>query len=225
VAGLGRAADGVEALDVLVPVVVVDLGVDPAGLVGRGVDDVVVGAALVGEALAVAVDLQEGLGAGVILADGAGEGLAAESALAVHIAGVLSRRHHAAVEQHGGGLLVQVGARPDGGPDAVAAVGRRVGAGGSDAGAQGVQLLHHVGVAGVAAAGQQHTLGRVDPDEVAVVVALGDDAGDAAGVVLFQLGQGGAEVDGVAQLLDVVLESLVPLHPGSVLGRHVVVLL
>ena len=225
VAGLGRAADGVEPLHVLIPVVVVDLGVDTARLMGCGVDDVVVGAALVGKAQAVAVHLQEGLGAGVILADGAGESLAAEGAFAFHIAGVLSRRHHAAVEQHGRGLLVQVGARPDGGADAVAAVGRRVGAGGGDAGAQGVQLFHHVGVAGVAAAGQQDALGRVDADEVAVVVALGDDAGNAAAAVLFQLGQGGVEVDGVAQLLDVVLESLVALHTGSGLRGHVVVLL
>ena len=58
-----------EALNVLGKVCVVDLRIDAARLVRSGIDDVVVGAALVGEALTVAVDLQERLGAGVVLAD------------------------------------------------------------------------------------------------------------------------------------------------------------
>ena len=70
IAGLGRAADGVEALCVLQNVGIADLSVDTARLVSSGVDDVIVGAALVGKALAVTVHLQEGLGAGVVLTDG-----------------------------------------------------------------------------------------------------------------------------------------------------------
>ena len=64
-----------EALCVLQNIGVADLCVDAARLMGSSIDDVVVGAALVGEALTVAVDLQEGLGAGVVLADGAGKAL------------------------------------------------------------------------------------------------------------------------------------------------------
>ena len=101
IAGLGRAADGVEALCVLQNVCVADLCVDTARLMSSSVDDVVVGAALVGEALTVAVDLQEGLSSGVVLADGAGEGLAAESGVACHITAVHAGSHDAAVEQHG----------------------------------------------------------------------------------------------------------------------------
>src|SRR5699024_11005223 len=115
------------------------------------------------------------LAAGVVLAHGAGEGLAAEGGGGLHIAGVDAGSHQAAVKQDRGGLGVQVSAGPDGGADAIALVGGGVGAGGGDAGAQGIQLLHHVGVAGVAAAGQQNALGGVDADEVAVVGALGDD--------------------------------------------------
>ena len=60
---------------VLQNVGIADLCVDAARLVGGSVDDIVVGAALVGKALAVAVHLQEGLGTGVVLADLAGKAL------------------------------------------------------------------------------------------------------------------------------------------------------
>ena len=167
---------------------------------GSSVNNIVVGAALVGEALTVAVDLQEGLSAGVVLADGAGEGLAAESGVACHITAVHAGSHDAAVEQHGSSFLVEVCTGPDSGTDAVALIGRRVGAGGGDGGTQRVQLLHHVGVAGEAAAGQQNALVGVVADEVVILGALGDDAGDAAGGVLLQLCQRGLEVHIVAQL-------------------------
>ena len=57
-----------ETLCVLQHIGITDLSVDTARLVSSGVDDVIVGAALVGKALAVAVHLQERLGAGVELA-------------------------------------------------------------------------------------------------------------------------------------------------------------
>ena len=88
VAGLGRAADGVEALCILQNVSIADLCVDAARLVGGSVDDIVIGAALVGKTLAVAVYLQEGLSTGVVLADLTGESLTAKGALAVHITGI-----------------------------------------------------------------------------------------------------------------------------------------
>ena len=189
------------------------------------VDDVVVGAALVGEALTVAVDLQEGLSAGVVLADGAGEGLAAESGVACHITAVHAGSHDAAIEQHGSSFLVEVCTGPDSGTDAVALIGRRVRAGGGDGGTQRVQLLHHVGVAGEAAAGQQHALVGVVADEVVILGALGDDAGDAASGVLLQLCQRGLEVNIVAQLTDVVQQQLVTGLARGRLAGHVVVLL
>ena len=63
--------------------------------------------------------------------------------------------------------------------------------------------------------------GGVDSDEVAVVGALGDDAGDAAVAALFQLWPGRYEVDGVAQALNVLLEHLI----AGLLGAAVVHLL
>jgi len=215
----------VETLCVLQHIGITDLSVDTARLVGSGINDVVVGAALVGKTLAVAVHLQEGLGAGVELADLAGEGLAAKGTLAVHITGVHTGGHDAAVKQHGSSFLVQVSTSPHSGTDAVALVGRGVGAGGGDAGAQRIQLLHHVRVAGVAAAGQQNALGCVVADEVVVIHVLGDDAGDAALGVLFQLSQAGLKVYAVAQLLDVLQQQLVAGQTGFPLAGHVVVLL
>ena len=64
-------------------------------------------------------------------------------------------------------------------------------------------------VAGVAAAGQQNALGCVVADEVVVIHVLGDNAGDAAFGVLFQLSQAGLKVYAVAQLLDVLQQQLV----------------
>ena len=61
-----------------------------------------------------------------------------------------------------------------------------------------------------------------------VLGALGDDAGDAAGLVLFQLGQAGLEVDAVAQLFNVLLQQLVAGHAAAAvvgvldLGVHVI---
>ena len=95
---------------------------------------------------------------------------------------------------------------PDRGTDAVTLVGRRIGAGSGHTGAQRVQLLHHVGVAGIAAAGQQHALGCVDANEVVVGSALGDHAGDASIGIFFQLGKAGVKVDAVAFALNVLLE-------------------
>ena len=210
-----------ETLCVLQHIGVTDLSVDTARLVCSSVNDVVVGAALVGKTLAVAVHLQEGLGAGVELADLAGEGLAAKGAVAVHITGVHTGSHDTAVKQHGSSFLVQVSTSPHSGTDAVALVGRGVGAGGGDAGAQRIQLLHHVRVA---AAGQQNALGCVVADEVVVIHVLGDDAGDAAGIVLFQLGQADLEVHVVAQLLDVLQQQFIAGRAGLALAGHVVVL-
>ena len=122
-----------EALDVFQNVGVADLGIHTARLVGSGIDDVVVGAAFVGEALTVAVDLQERLRAGVVLLDLAGERLAAKRILTVNIASIHTGSHDAAVEQHGGSFLVQICTGPDGGTDAVALIGRRVGTCGGDA--------------------------------------------------------------------------------------------
>ena len=93
--GLSRAADGVEALCILQNIGVADLCVDTTRLMSSSVNNIVVGAALVGEALTVAVDLQERLSAGVVLADGAGEGLAAESGVACHITAVHAGSHDA----------------------------------------------------------------------------------------------------------------------------------
>ena len=90
-----------------------------------------------------------------------------------------------------------------------------VGAGSGHAGAQRVQLLHHVGVAGEAAAGQQHALIGVVTDEVVILGALGDDAGNAAIAVLFQLGKAGLEVYIVAQLLNVLQQQLVAGRPDA----------
>ena len=142
----------------------------------------------------------EGLGAGVVLTDGTRESLAAKGSVAVHIAAIHAGGHDAAVKQHGSGLLVQIGTGPHCSPDAVALIGGRVRACGGDGGSQGVQLLHHVGVAGEAAAGQQNAVVGVVADEVVILGALGDDAGDAAIGVFLQLGQAGLEVDAVAQL-------------------------
>ena len=61
-------------------------------------------------------------------------------------------------KQHGSGFLVQIGTGPYSSADAVALVGGGVGAGGGHAGAKRVPLLHHVGVAGETAAGQQLSL-------------------------------------------------------------------
>ena len=55
--------------------------------------------------------------------------------------------------------------------------------------------------------------------------ALGDDAGNAALAVLFQLGQTGLEVHIVAQLLNVLQQQLITGQAGCALAGHVVVLL
>ena len=192
---------------------------------GSGIDDIVIGAALVGKALTVAVHLEERLGTGVVLADGAGESLAAKGALTLHITAIHAGGHDAAVEQHGSSFLIQVGACPDSGTDAVTLIGRRVGAGRGDRGTQRVQLLHHVGVAREAAAGQQDAAVGVVADEVAILRALGDDARDTAVRVLFQFGKAGLEVHGIAQFLDVLLQQNVAGRAGLGLTGHVVVLL
>ena len=214
-----------EALCILQNVSIADLCVNAARLVSSSVDDIVVGAALVGKALAVAVHLQEGLGTGVVLADLTGESLAAKGGVAVHITGIHTGGNDAAVKQHGSGFLVQISACPHCCTDAVTLVGGGVGAGGGHAGAQRVQLLHHVGVAGEAAAGQQYALIGVVTDEVVILSALGDDAGNTAIAVLFQLGKAGLEVYIVAQLLNVLQQQLVAGQTGCALAGHVVVLL
>ena len=58
-----------------------------------------------------------------------------------------------------------------------------------------------------------------------ILGALGDDTGNAAIAVLFQLGQTGLEVYIVAQLLNVLQQQLVAGCAGSTLAGHVVVLL
>ena len=57
-----------------------------------------------------------------------------------------------------------------------------------------------------------------------VIHVLGDDAGDAAGIVLFQLGQADLEVHVVAQLLDVLQQQFIAGRAGLALAGHVVVL-
>ncbi len=94
-----------ETLCVLQNVGIADLCVDAARLVGGSVDDIVVGAALVGKALAVVVHLQEGLGTGVRYWWDDRESLAAKGGVAVHITGIHTGGNDAAVKQHGAASL------------------------------------------------------------------------------------------------------------------------
>ena len=167
---------------------------------------IVIFLALVHKTLAVAVNLQERLAAGVVLSHSAGESLAAECVIADNITSIHTGRYQTAVEQNRSRLCIQMCTCPDSGADTIALVGRRIGAGGGHAGAQRVQLLHHVGVACIAAAGQQHALGCIDANEVVVGSALGDNAGDTAVGILFQLGKAGIKVDAVALALDILLK-------------------
>ena len=175
-------------------------------LLEGSVRSVVVLLTLIHKAFAMAVDFQERLAAGIVLPHSAGESLAAKGVLADRIAGIHTGCHQTTVEQNGSGLCIQMCTCPDRGTDAVTLVGRRIGAGSGHTGAQRVQLLHHVGVAGIAAAGQQHALGCVDANEVVICGALGDHAGDAAVGILFQLGKAGVKVDAVAFAFNVLLE-------------------
>ena len=58
-----------------------------------------------------------------------------------------------------------------------------------------------------------------------ILGALGDDAGNAAIAVLFQLGQAGLEVYIVAQLLNVLQQQLITSQTRLAFACHVVVLL
>ena len=201
---LARAADGVEAGDVLTGVVVEHLAEHAALLLGGRVEVEVVGRGLVAVATAVAGDLEEGLRADVVLLALASEGA---GALGGHVAGALAGLHQAAVEEHGGGVLVLLGADPHGGLDAVARVVGVVVGQGHDAVDDGREGLAHGGVGRVAARGQQHAVGGVDAH--VTVGGLEDAARDAAGLVLLQLDQGGLIAHAVAQGVDVALEDLV----------------
>ena len=214
-----------EAGNILKVVCIVDHGINMTRLLEGSVRSVVVLLTLIHKAFAMAVDLQEGLAAGVVLTHSAGEGLAAKGRGGIHIAGIHAGGHQTTVEQNGSGLCIQMCTCPDRGTDAVTLVGRRIGAGSGHTGAQRVQLLHHVGVAGIAAAGQQNALGCMDADEVTILSILCDHTGNAAVCVLFQLSQTGVEVHAVALALDVLLEHHVAgLFTGAVVyllhGEH-----
>ena len=195
-----------EAVYVAAEVCIVDHGINMTRLLEGSVRSVVVLLALIHKAFAMAVALQERLAAGIVLTHSAGESLAAKGVLAVRIAGIHTGGHQTTVEQNGSGLCIQMCTCPDRGTDAVTLVGRRIGAGSGHTGAQRVQLLHHVGVAGIAAAGQQHALGCVDADKVVICGTLGDHAGDASIGIFFQLGKAGVKVDAVAFAFNVLLE-------------------
>ena len=210
-----------EAIYVAAEVCVVDHGINVPRLLERSMGGIVVFLTFVHKTLAMAVDLQEGLAAGVVLTHSAGEGLAAKGRAVVHITGIHTGCHQTAVEQHGSRLCIQMCTCPDSGADTIALVSRGIGAGGGHAGAQRVQLLHHVGIACIAATGQQYALGCVDADEVVVGSALGDNAGDAAVGILFQLGKAGVKVDAVALALDILLKY----HVAGLFGAAVVDLL
>ena len=162
-----RAADGVEGGHVVAPVGVEDLDAHVAGLAGALVQVVVVGQALVAEALTLGVDLEEGLrahpphaGRGPVAALAAGHGA---SALEVH--GGVGHIHLAAGEVRGAQTVAR---------RARVAVHHDV--------AQAVLLVervHHLRVGRVAAGSQHHALGGVHADVVAVLV-LADDARDLA---------------------------------------------
>ena len=167
------AAHLVEGLSLRGVVRVPDVHVGLVRLHDGGVQHVVVGAALVAEALALQVQLQEGL-------------LAEPEPAAEHaVAGVLVGLHAGAVEGAGRADRVHSGAEPqrrfNAGTGGVAA-----GAGGRDADllVPGLAVLHHLQVVAVAAGGEDDAATRVDAQVGAVALHVaGDDAGHAAGLV------------------------------------------
>ena len=147
-----RAADGFEAQHIVHHVAVVDLAPHPAGLVGSGEADEVIGGGLVGEALAVAIHLHEGLAADILLEDASAEYGAFAFAL---VAGIHARSHGPTVEDHGGGVLVFRGSGPQPRLDAVACASGIEAGGGAAGYSGGLQGGHHHGVGRVAARGEQ----------------------------------------------------------------------
>ena len=184
-------------------------------------DGVVVGR-FIRDAMSIAVDLQKRLAAQVELA--AGRELC--RAL-VDIARINAGLHHAAVENHGGALDVERGAHPGGGLHAHAGV-VLVEVRGSDASRHdGVAGLHHIGVAGIAAAGQNDGLGRIDLRVAAV--GLEDGARDAALIFADEFHQVKTILNGIAgffgdsgDFLNVVDALAFGRHEMVALGGHVV---
>ena len=197
--GLARATDGAEALDVFLEVRVEHLAEHAALVLGRREAAEVIGGRLVHEALAVAGDLHKRLRAEVELLVGACE--RGHLAGAADDARVLARLHGAAVEDHRRADAVLLRARPYAGLDALAHVVRRTVLQRDAAVDHRVARAQHLGVARVAAGGEQHALRGVHLDVSAV--GFEDGARHLAGVVLHQLYQLMVVGDIVALVVDI----------------------
>ena len=172
-----------------------------AGLVISGKRSVIVGLALVHEALTVAVHLKERLRTRVELLHGTGELAPAEGLGVLDITTVYPRLNNAAVKQHGRAFLVDISAGPNSCADSIAVRTRAIAGGSSDGRTKRVKLKHHARIARITATSEQHTLGRIDANEVIVFLILSDDASYAAIGVLLQLDHGGVKVHRRASLL------------------------
>ena len=186
------AAVAVEALHIRDIVGVPDHGVGHAGQSIGGVQDVVIAAGLVGEALAVQAHLQEGL-------------RAHPEQRAGRLASNLIRGNGAAIKEHAAVGLVHYSAGPEAGLDAVALA---AGIGVIDVDhlyRLGLQGLQHVHVQAVAAGADDDALGGVIAYDA--LLSLGIDAGH--GLVLFdEAEQGGVVVNLQTQVLAVFLQNV-----------------
>ena len=165
VIGQRRAADGMEALHVDLPVAVPHL-VPVAfafGVFRHGAQHEVVRRALVVETLAVHVDAQERLRAEEVVA-------VVFAADAIGVARFLLGGQQAAVERQRAGNRVHRGARPQQRLDAVARAVRECVERAQCGVALGLQGLVHVFVVGIAAGAHDDALGRVHADVFAVAV-------------------------------------------------------
>ena len=210
-----RAALGLELHDVVLEVGVPDGGIGVTRLVDGRVKHEIVRGALVAEALALEVHLEPGL---------RGHPHHAVDHLT---AGKRVGRQRAAVEQHGGMDVVERGARPDAGLDAVALGTGDAGIEGENELGLGLERREHLVVEGIAAGADTHALSSVDAH--VTVGTLGDDARHAAGLVLLKLDHGAAvtELDAVVggvRLEDLAVFSRAAVLHASVTGCPVAVL-
>ena len=153
------------------------------------------------------VYLQERLRSRIVLTYGARKCLAAEGCFVIYITGVNTRGYQSAVEQHRSCFLVQRCTCPYSCADSIALITRAVGAGCGNRRSKRIELLHHVRISRITAAGKQDTLCRIDTDDIAGSF-LCDDSGNTPFLILLEFYQTGIKVNAVSQFFNVILESV-----------------
>ena len=206
---MARAADRGEALDVFLQIGVEDLAEDAALMFGCREAAGVVRGGFVAEAPAVARDLHERLASEVELLVGADE-LGARARFRDD-ARILAGQYRAAVEDHRDADRVFLAADPHAGLDAVSDIVRGADLQGDAAIDHRVAGAQHLGIAGVAAGGEQDALLCVHLHVGAA--GFEDRTGHAAALVLDELDEAVLVGDVVTLLVDIGEQDLIALEP------------